>query len=105
MTKDTIPKVVKPTESAFHECFRPLAGPFCITYHARVLTTMQGMTEGVDTLFRIWYICNNYYQYQEYHHGLHNYHDVLFPRLDVCLFLRAGKHQKSCRCWYDFFNP
>ena len=51
---------------------------------------MQGMTEGVETFFKICYSCNNYYRCQECNYGLHNYNDVFLLGLDVCLFLRES---------------
>ena len=52
---------------------------------------MQGYIDGIETFFRRCIDCNNFYRYQEYSDGVHNFDDILLLSLDVCCFLRSSQ--------------
>ena len=88
--KDLFPKVFYPNEVICQDCENLLSGPYKITSSARILT-MQGYIDGIETFFRRCIDCNNFYRYQEYSDGVHNFDDILLLSLDVCCFLRSSQ--------------
>ena len=86
---EELPIAYKPTEVNCHECKRILSGPYRITHRARILT-LQGFLEGIETYFKMCKHCNNYYRYQEFDNGVHNYDDTFLLGIDVCIFLRSA---------------
>ena len=49
---------------------------------------MQGYIEGVETYIKLCNECKNFFRYQEYSDGVHNFSDVFLLGIDVCIFLR-----------------
>eukprot|EP00112_Aurelia_sp_Birch-Aquarium-sp1_P023018 Seg6701.2 transcript_id=Seg6701.2/GoldUCD/mRNA.D3Y31 product="hypothetical protein" protein_id=Seg6701.2/GoldUCD/D3Y31 len=84
-----LPVCYKPTELQCHECNDILSGPFKITNKAKIVT-MTSVVEGVETYFKICKRCNNYYRYQEFDDGVHNFDDTFLLGIDLCIFLRAS---------------
>ena len=73
-------------ETNCHDCQNRLSGPYRITQRAKILT-MQGYIKGVETYFKLCNECNNFYRYQEYSDGVHNFNDVFLLGNDVCIVL------------------
>ena len=51
---------------------------------------MTSVIEGVETYFKICKRCNNYYRYQEFDDGVHNFDDTFLLGIDVCIYLRGA---------------
>ena len=51
---------------------------------------MAGISEGVETFFKRCDNCDNFYRYQEYTEGIHNFNDLFLIGLVVCAYSRQS---------------
>ena len=82
-----IPMSLRPAKNNCQDCQNTLSGPYRITQRAKILA-MQGYIEGVERYIKLCNECKNFFRYQEYSDGVHNFSDVFLLVIDVCIFLR-----------------
>jgi len=91
---ENAPKHFIPLETSCFHCGSTLSNPSLSSRHAKIVT-LHGIYNGYSSFVKTCYKCNVFYRYQESVDGLHNFDDILFLSLGICLYIREHVQQNN----------
>ena len=85
--KEIIPLNLILLQEKCHLCNATLSNPIKVSENI-IVVTFHGVSKYYISYVKQCLFCGHFDQYQTCIHGIHNYDDRFFMRIDVCLFLR-----------------